>query len=131
MTEPTIEELRRWSAEDLMGWFPRYAEDNRCYDYYYMPYESRDNRYGMQITSWLPDCPESGQIWMVVEKMRELREDGSDGFNFNFNWQGHKGITIALAQFHRICGKMEFGSGADDNPCLAILKAAHAAKEER
>src|SRR5208337_3128050 len=74
MTEE-IQRLRRWSAEDLMGW--RIANDpwwepgkgNCSIQVYYEP--GTNVRHGV-ITTWKPDDPTTGQIWMVETKMRKL-----------------------------------------------------------
>jgi hypothetical protein len=77
------------------------------------------------LIHWYPSS-NIDQAFMVVEKMRER------GWNFNLNWQGHPGITICLAQFHKFdTGPLEHGQGSDDNPATAILLAAHQALEER
>ena len=114
MTDPKILELRQWSAENLMGW--KETEDGSWVDYLgnlvFIP------------GGFKPDVEKTGHIWMVVRKMREQLSDGSDGFNFNLNWQAHKGITISIAQFHKI-DPFVHGQGADDNPCIATLLAAN------
>jgi len=62
------------------------------------------------------------RCWMlVVEMMRKI--DGNSGFNFNLNWQGHPGISVCLAQFHKI-DPFTHGQGADDNPGRSVLMAA-------
>ena len=117
----TIGELRRWSAEDLMGFTGICSPD--C-DKYPLPYYQ--DKEGNKFT-WHPDNFKTGQIWIVIKKMREQLPDGSDGFNFNLNWQAHKGITISIAQFHKI-DPFIHGQGADDLPCIATLIATFDAR---
>ena len=67
------------------------------------------------LLDWTPDKSETGQIWMLVEKMREL------GWLLDFvQWNDHYSarftkMGIGLKQYLK-----------DTNPCLAILKAARA-----
>jgi len=117
MTNPKILELRHWSAEDLMGGFLQHGQ-------WWVATEKIGHcQCVMFEDQWRPDDESTGQIWMVIRKMREALPDGSDGFNLNLNWQAHKGITISIAQFHKI-DPFIHGQGADDNPCIAILLAA-------
>ncbi len=122
-TEPTIEELRRWSAEDLMGWS---IKTNYITGPHY--FDSKNRRVIIRVDLWRPDDPTTGQIWMVVEKTREPRIGEASGFNFNLSWQQLPEIKIAIAQFYRISGNLEHGQGADENPCLACLKASYQAR---
>lgn len=121
MNNQERQELRRWSADDLLGCevvFKQYPRSRWWY-------KLKGKRL-CHINNWIPDDPNAParQIQMVIDKMREL------GFNFNFNWQGHPGITISIAQFHKFdTGKMEHGQGSDDEPLIAILRAAKAAWE--
>jgi hypothetical protein len=114
MTYLKIMDLRRWSAEDLMG----FVTDPDAYAIWIRPDGS-----SLFKNEWCPDDESTGQIWMIIKKMRETLPDDSDGFNFNLNWQAHKGITVCLAQFHKI-DPFIHGQGDDDNPCVATLIAA-------
>ena len=118
MTEPTIEELRRWSAEDLMGCkvtFLPFDPGNYWYE--------KDGEVKYWQHEWKPDRPESGQIWMVIEKMREL------GWWLDLTTNDKDEIDT-YAEFKQ-SGRYRNSGRHSDDPCLAILKAAHAAKEER
>lgn len=111
-------EVMEWE----LGLHPDF-DDNWWFEYISdRPYQE----YKIIDTDWHPST-NIVQAFEVVEKMRAQRPDGSDGYNFNLNWQGHKGITVCLAQFHRIDGNLEFGQGASGDPaeavCLAALKA--------
>lgn len=99
-----IQELRDWSARK-MGWVDVKANFKVFYN------------------QWLPDRPESGQIWMLVERMREL------GWYFVIGNQGSRCRSRGyIAEFWNpvtTTVKRIF----DDNPCLAILKAAKATED--
>jgi len=118
----TDQEIVRKLAE-LMGW--RVVEDSD-------PLMFMDGSgpiakyYTIELTSFYQFSPLTNlnHIWMVVERMREL------GFNFNFNWQAHPGITISIAQFHKL-DPFIHGQGANDNPCRAIAEAAIKAWEAK
>lgn len=127
----TAEELDRWATERVMGWHEGYASSIPDWPKQWLNKDNNPTGFTVYLNSmkaekvWQPSNPATGQIWMVVEKMRELL-----GWNFNLNWQGHPGITIAIAQFHKFdTGTLEHRQGYDDNPCIAILKAAHGALE--
>lgn len=122
MTPEERLDLRRWSAK-LMGF--RMAAQNimgmQVWGGGYADYIFKDGT-RIAVQDWHPD-EDANQCFMVVERMREL------GFNFNLNWQGHPGITVVIAQFHKFdTGVMEHGQGSDDNGDfrLAILLAAKA-----
>ncbi len=116
-TEPTVEELRRWSAEGLMGWYLQdqmvnIATGKECRGYF--------NKEGLIYyeANWRPDDPTTGQIWMVEERMRLL------GWWLVFD----SGISgPRYAEFRKI-GHSQLGYERDMNPCLAILKAAYQAR---
>ncbi len=129
MTTPEVLELRRWSAEDLMEYFVDVYLDKPSY----FRWIATDHRYRAlvcPVEDWRPDDVSTGQWLMVVKKMREPLPDGSDGFNFNLNWQAHKGITMVIAQFHKISPFLH-GQGADDDPMIALLRAARTAWETK
>ena len=123
-------DINREIAEKVMGW--KYIPERReqvgeqGVIHYFAAHWTDNSQLVFYEFQWHPST-NIAQAFMVVEKMRELRPDGSDGFNFNLNWQGHKGITFCLAQFHRISGNLEHGQGSSDDPaeaiCLAALKA--------
>lgn len=70
--------------------------------------------YNRVSASFRPDKPETGQIWMVVEKMREL------GWILNWN---NELLTNYYARFYNYELGIEL-TALDPNPCLAILQAA-------
>lgn len=119
MTErQSVEELRRWSAE-FMGWI--WSEE---WQMWHLATEEAmrtpdelpligDNPDDQEQTLWLPDRPESGQIWQVVKKMQEKN------YFLQFEDEGLKtGEFFANYGFQGVLSR---------NPCLAILKAAWAA----
>ncbi len=144
MTDQELQDLRDLMATKVMGWIW-----NDLYKCWFIKAKKEDDLpkipgttidkvpnpacpcgeyiYLFLINGWHPDDPTTGQIWMIIRKMREQLPDGSDGFNFNLNWQAHKGITVSLAQFHKI-DPFICGQGADDNPCIAVMLAAVEAK---
>ena len=67
----------------------------------------------------------------VVDRMRGL------GFNFNLNHQQLPEIKICIAQFHKICDGLIYGSGNDEDGtarnravCLAAVEALKEKKNE-
>ncbi len=129
MTNEDRVALRKRLAENVMGW--RYDLRNKCW------YTMNEKNFIVKESKWTPDLHTPDGLFQclgpggLVEKMRAQRPDGSDGFNFNLNWQAHKGIKIALAQFHRIDGKLEFGQGTSEILGEAIVVAADMAMEEK
>lgn len=103
-----IEELRRWAAEDLLGLT---LKDNN----YMVPDEKPGHwRVLFLKPDFRPDDPATGQIWLVVEAMREL------GWVLCLN-----GYT---AWFMRpTCFTMPPTTETHVNICRAILRAAKAA----
>lgn len=121
----TPDELDRWSTK-LMGWI-------EGTDFTIEKYGPEGQFTGIWISSpnppiaeviWHPSDPATGQIWLVVEKMREL------GYVFSLDW-GHESIpgcsNMCRARFLRLEDK--FRASDDPDPCAAILKAANAAVE--
>jgi len=122
MTEE-IQGLRRWSAEDLMGWYRR--SDNPEGYYYSCQTGYREGK----VRNWTPDSRCTGQIWLVVERMREL------GWSFSVFFV--KPDQKYVAEFYREPCQSTFvfpqpngpnyGWGSNSNPCHAILLSAHIA----
>ena len=109
MTPEEIQELREWSALK-MEWV-----ESTPFGMEWMGPEL-DKLYGIDKTDWLPDRPESGQIWMLVERMRELGYEvklvtGLIGQKPHYLCQMWSSMDNEIEEF-------------DPNPCLAILKAA-------
>jgi hypothetical protein len=102
--DPTVEELRRWSAE-LMG----YPEGDTLSLGGIMLKQRYDD--------WTPDL-DLNQAFMVVEKMREL------GWAVNLTNENSAENLFWTAEF--LNGLSAFHSNAD-SPALAILMAARAA----
>lgn len=100
--EPTIGELRRWSAE-LAGQDFMVRHDNQVWSY-------------TLNCLWLPDNPKTGQIWLVVERMIKM--------GYTFALYRFIGPPVWIAKFMKID---EWRNEGVDH-CLAILKAAHAAE---
>jgi len=126
-TEPTVEELRQWAAEELMEWFY-----NPTTDEYFTKTGSKpalpyiNDGQSRRMISWRPDEPETGQIWMVVEKLRER------GFYINHvNGLTHHSVFFLKYVETQMSPSMGHFNRAgetvsDTNPCYAILKAAWA-----
>lgn len=125
MTLEELTELRRFSAEKVMGWYIVYAEDNRQQNYYSHPGKLYDE-FHINVTDWLPDLPSTGQIWLVVEKMRELgwyRFNLLTALDYNTEPPLPYGYEAGFSKGN--CWIL----GYDPNPCIAILKAARGATE--
>lgn len=103
MKEPTIEELRKWSAENVMGW-----EVCSCQRGYI------DFCDGYHPYLWEPNQPSTGQIWQFIGKMVEL------GYELRLYKPTGKSFQYS-AEF------MDDKTVLDDNPCLAILRAGYKA----
>ena len=73
--------------------------------------------YRTTMQKWQPDNPSTGQIWLLVEKMRE------DGWNLLLH--NDTCSTRYRAEFDGL-GNKSARTGFDTNPCLAILLAARA-----
>lgn len=111
MTTDEIQELRDWAARK-MGWIP--DTTNRYYINLHGPYNNIQVK--IDVLSWLPDNPATGQIWMLVEKLRD------EGWEFRL-----ENCDSYLAQFVRVANdKLVSFDEINPNPCLAILKAARA-----
>ena len=113
MTKAERRKLRRWSAK-FMGWQEHYLTENEypCGCWYY----DDELGYIIQVHKWLPDNKTTGQIWRVVDKMRELEW----WLELRQNMMG-----VWFASFNRMppfngCPGEAYG----DDPCIAILKAA-------
>ena len=127
MTEE-IQGLRRWSAEDLMGF--HLSEDGYPYEDSFVSklrsaYLDSNNRLKWFEENWRPDDPDTGQIWMVVERMRKLGwlmiefEQHPTYYEVGFAKDTGGGDTTKLYE------------AKDTEPCHAILKAAQAAWSEK
>lgn len=112
MTEQEIIELRRWSAENLMGW---YTKGNKPTCYYY---DNNDRRVGT-IRNWCPDWKWSGQIWSVLRRMAEL------GFHHTIYDSYNSKGKYEIVRFYK--GSNMCSIEEANNPCLAILIAARTA----
>ena len=112
MTDQELQELRGWSA-GLMGW----RDHNRTTLIWINP----DTHFVIAKSKWCPNDPTTGQIWMVVDRMRELGAylRGLMYSPYTQKW---------TAMFTDV--DSELGTAVDDNPCLAILKAAKATEDQ-
>lgn len=112
---PDLTELRRWSAEELMGWYieniypDKLLRDNEIY--------CDSKGLVMLVSDWQPDNPATGQIWMLVEWARAL------GFCFEIVILSGGPISVDVD----IPKDIRQFNAKDNNPCLAILLAAHEA----
>ncbi len=125
-TEPTIEELRQWSAEVLMELKTKNINSFGGREPYYVNVISESPF--IVVRSWRPDDPTTGQIWMVVERMMKKK--------WCFKLE-QAGIIIYgevwIARFTKVKAPTftlpegDYGIGNAKDPCLAILKAAYQA----
>jgi len=119
MTEPTMQDLRDWSAENVMGW----ADWGSFYTFPDTPseivYTKEDISFG---PAWRPDDPTTGQIWMFVDRMREL------GYLFDLTYYTIYGVILDYwtASFYD-GNSVKKSWGKDTNPCHAILLAGYEA----
>ena len=134
-----IQELRDWSA-GLMGWRRRdiegvtclqptgvnvvwFTDDSKAGMTWRTNTNKTDPRYDPPL--WAPDDPTTGQIWIVVQRMREL--------GWHMNLHEHPLMAEAKnkwsASFRNIDTRDYFEKYAQ-TPCLAILKAAKATEVE-
>lgn len=129
MTPEERQELRRWSAEDLLGW---YLQDQMVMvdsGKEVLGYFNKNCLICYQH-EWQPDSDEypAWQIRSVIEKMREL------GFNFLLEKHLKYHETYFAVFWINPTGEgvgKNTGKGFNDNPFLAILLAAKAAWEGR
>lgn len=132
--ELTKEELRRWSAEVLMGWikkppFPDYWIDSKTDKF---PVELKSgyidqggyDGYELEQEEWAPDLDTSParQILKVIEKMRER------GWYVNLDnkcYQDKWGVSFQKTTYtdNYVSEELSFG--------LATIKAAHAALSQQ
>lgn len=109
-------DLDRWSAEGVMEWVLG-KEIGKTHTDAYRYYRKVDHKPMMMESDWRPSDLKTGQIWMVVEKMRER------GWMFKLvQWK-----DCYTAWFERP-GRHEWQMG--DTPATAILKAAKATEEK-
>ncbi len=114
MTPEEIQELRWWSAEDLMGWV-RHPYFSGWFEYV----NDKEALFAGYKGDWHPDT-DFNQCFMVVEKMREL------------------GYKLKLSQIDDAWWAEFWKDGTKvvedfdlDNPALAILLAARKALETK
>lgn len=134
MGEMGIEELVRWSAEGLMGWHIKVCNYHinskpAKTEYFYNWFNKRI----IKVKDWHPDDPKSPteQILMVIEKMREKGwffklEDVAiieNGEIWIARFTKAKAPTFTLSEG-------DYGVSKGKDPCLATLRAAHAAWQE-
>ena len=115
MTPEELQELRDWSARKV-GWEYRNLSDT-----WYHPQEHKTILSEEWENFWLPDRPESGQIWMLIGRMLKLGWEFqlltiANGYEANFSFNHGKFL---------INGDIET-YGSDLNPCIATIKAAKA-----
>jgi len=114
MTPEEIQKLRDWSAKKI-GWERVYIDG---FPMWKLPQGRVDSIY------WVPDT-NLNQCFMLVEKMREkgfylhLLSD-KDGYDFTCAFVSIPKDKFSLTEAFR---------GQDNNPALAILKAARATEE--
>lgn len=143
----TAEELDKWAATEVMGW--KWHELYNCY-YLKSPKYKTISILGIKTNEipdpssntggtlvivgrddWHPSDPATGQIWLVVERLRELgwdfaclvliapREKGSD-YYCSFEIGSRSSEEKPGPKFQ----------AKDPNPCVAILRAARAAMKK-
>ena len=114
MTLKENQSLRDWSARK-MGWTEKQYGPDWCY-YLNTTYDRGDGYFiesRIRITDWQPDLPETGQIWMLVERMKQSHT--------LFLSNGHGAGGDYHASF---CTEHGCSEAFDDDPCIAILLAA-------
>ena len=129
MTPEEIQELRDWSARK-MGWergpYVRQISRNHINPVAEDAYFNKQGGFVCYVKDWLPDRPESGQIWMLVDRMRDL--------GWGLNYQVYQDYYVAYFQ-PLVRPSSELGASYNVKaivgiePCLAILKAARATEE--
>jgi hypothetical protein len=113
MTNQAIQELRRWSAEELMGLELGSIKTDEGSLYYDKKSKA------IPVVFWRPDDPTTGQIWMVLDKMQRC------GFNFCLILRQDMAVAVCFTKKHNFQGEGNY----EIAPCLAILLAARAALE--
>ena len=110
----TPEEMREWAAKK-MGWH----EHN---DIWWISNDYQTHlSVAMDVFTWRPDNPTTGQIWMLVEKMREL------GLYLTI----YTDINSYTAVFRTVDSSGRFWSAPlEINPCHAIILSAMATEEK-
>jgi hypothetical protein len=114
MTNQELQDLRRFIAEELMGWKRVYADEIPMWKF---PSGRWD------IVDFRPDDPTTGQIWMVVERMDSL----------HYGMKLMNPVHTMTDNGFRVSWICEFYKGKDrwfasnTNPCLAIMLTARAA----
>jgi len=144
MTEPIVEELRRWSAE-LQGWefiHIQYFGTPECtkrqeelndwmvkaklenVGRYYI---DELNKFWIRVEDWIPDSEDTPawQILSVIERMREL------GWKYGCFFSDEQKLPAVYgAEFARGVSSPVVGNAYNENLLLTILKAAYAAWKE-
>ena len=118
----TPEEYRKWSAERVMGWvliIPDF-EDEWDHSSYTNPNKPR---WYLPKKDWRPDDPTTGQIWMFVEKMREL------GWKAQIWVMKDDYRVLFFKGFHDWRHAKQRDYTINTDKCLAILEAGHNAVE--
>lgn len=123
MTDITT--LRRWSAEDLLELeevSPKSCIKPNTF------FESNSGKIYICLDDpdigwidWTPDLPESGQIWLVVDKLRRLQ--------LFIYLESH--VDFYIAQCNDSISGCYYRSERHINPCHAILLAAKSALEAK
>ena len=130
MTDQELQELRDWSA-GLMGWHREHRSGlwtvTECYagecDIWIdqngvQQAKAEDDGYVFG-QFWQPYSKETGQIWLVVERMREL------GWEFHLSCYGDGSYSASFNQIYGECPRNAYIE-SKTAPCHAILLAAKA-----
>jgi hypothetical protein len=130
MTPKELQKLRDWAA-GVMGFKiykgPIFEKDITIFPCV-ISYKGRlvymeSGTHGERVW-WCPDDPTTGQIWMIVERMREL------GFNW-WDIQTYQDKWYVRIIKDGIEGMYYNGEGSlNTNPCIAILLVAKATEDE-
>lgn len=124
MSDQELKELREWSA-GVMGWKTATVKvmDSRDVDNAWAEQVGPENIIYHWKKHWLPDNPSTGQIWLLVEKMRELgwclALEDFGGSPDRWRAKFARGYETSLEKPNHI-------AAFNDNPCHAILLAARA-----
>lgn len=127
MTPAELTDLRDWLATEVMGWtfIPEHNEDVGEYGviHHLNAHWKKKGELIYFDGEWRPNDPKTGQVWLLVERMREL------GWRLMLTYPSLNEPNKIAAEFHY----KQQGSVAsyirNPNPCLAICLAARAAME--
>lgn len=137
MNPESLQEIRNWSATEIMGWERRKIEGVTCLqptgvNVVWFTDNSNggitwrtntakvDPRYDPPL--WGPDIPKTGHIWMFLKRMGELE------YYYTMNNHFYKGCKTEVF-FHRNIPptfEEQWLVQHHENPCIAILMAAMA-----